>query len=235
MEKKHKERNILVRSHFASFTVSALLLATDYFMVVSAELLAYWMRQDLLSGLEMDFFIEPLYIYLFIPAIFLFFLNTNKQSITGVPFWKTVRQSFWDIVYGVVFIAVLMYLGHLGQDSISRIFLLGTGIFAVLLVTSGRYFCRKFMNNCKIFQMPVIFIGAGLTAEMVIDSFKDDVGFGYRIIGFIDDAPVSKKIARRFRILGGFEQAEKNYKKNWCSPCIYHRTGCFTGKTDGLS
>ena len=100
-----------------------------------------------------------------------------------------------------------MYLGHLGQESISRIFLLGTGLFAIILVTSGRYFCRKFMNNYKIFQMPVIFIGAGLTAEMIIDYFKDDVGFGYRIIGFIDDAPVSKKIARRFRILGGFEQA----------------------------
>lgn len=209
MRKKQKERNILVRSSFASFTVSALLLVTDYLMIVSAELLAYWMRKDVLSDIGMDFYIEPIYIYIFIPVIFLFFLNTNKQSITGVPFWKTVRQSFWDVIYGVVFIAVLMYLGHLGQESISRIFLLGTGLFAIILVTSGRYFCRKFMNNYKIFQMPVIFIGAGLTAEMIIDYFKDDVGFGYRIIGFIDDAPVSKKIARRFRILGGFEQAEK--------------------------
>lgn len=209
MRKKQKERNILVRSSFASFTVSALLLVTDYLMIVSAELFAYWMRKDVLSDIGMDFYIEPIYIYIFIPVIFLFFLNTNKQSITGVPFWKTVRQSFWDVIYGVVFIAVLMYLGHLGQESISRIFLLGTGLFAIILVTSGRYFCRKFMNNYKIFQMPVIFIGAGLTAEMIIDYFKDDVGFGYRIIGFIDDAPVSKKIARRFRILGGFEQAEK--------------------------
>lgn len=73
MRKKQKERNILVRSSFASFTVSALLLVTDYLMIVSAELLAYWMRKDVLSDIGMDFYIELIYIYIHTSYFSLFF------------------------------------------------------------------------------------------------------------------------------------------------------------------
>lgn len=136
------------------------------------------------------------------------FLYKGGAHIQGTPFWRTMRQSFWDVFYATVCLTVFMYLGHISH-SVSRFFILSVGLFSFLFITVGRYICKKMMTYSCYFQMPVIFVGAGEMAEKLADIFSNDVGFGYYVVGFIDANPSSKKIVSQYRILGNFDNAER--------------------------
>lgn len=208
MSDRKKEFNIGMKSHMTELFAPAIIMLVDYVMVMLSELAAYIVRSKFIQT-EGVFFLDSVYVYAIIPLVYLVFLHGNSDSIVGRPFWQTARRTFWNIIYSIVAIAVIIYLQHIGDNTISRIFLIGTGIFSVIFIITGRYFLRKEMGKHALFQIPVLFIGAGKTAEKLIFSMNSDVGFGYRIIGFIDDNPASKLIANQFRILGGFAQAER--------------------------
>lgn len=55
-------------------------------------------------------------------------------------------------------------------------------------------------------------IGAGKTAELILNFFERDTGFGVKVVGIIDDKPVSKYLPQKFKILGGFAEADKIIK-----------------------
>lgn len=208
MTRRKKEFNIAMKSHITELLSPLIILIVDYAMVMLSELMAYLFRAEFLP-IDGKFSLDAIYVYAIIPLVYLFFLYGNSDSIIGQPFWQTARRTFWRIIYSTVAITVVIYLQHIESGSLSRIFLLSTGVFSVIFVISGRYFLRKEMGKYSLFQIPILFIGAGKTAEKLIFSMNSDVGFGYRIIGFIDDNPASKLIANQYRILGRFDQAEK--------------------------
>lgn len=204
----HRELNIKRNTFYAGIAEPVLLVCVDYLMVMLAVFLALKLRQFLTPYIGMPFDIHAPYLYFRIPMIFVFFLHTNSVGLLGRPFWKTIRRTFWDVFYGLAALILLMYFGHVANN-VSRLFLGFTGIFVFILITCGRYLCKQIMSKVRLFQMPVIFLGAGLTAEKIMESFPNGVGYGYRVIGFIDDAPVSEIIPQQYRILGGFAEADK--------------------------
>ena len=204
----HREINIKRNTFYAGIAEPVLLVCVDYLMVMLAVFLALKLRQFLTPYIGMPFDIHSPYLYFRIPMIFVFFLHTNSVGLLGRPFWKTIRRTFWDVFYGLAALILLMYFGHVANN-VSRLFLGFTGIFVFILITCGRYLCKQIMSKVRLFQMPVIFLGAGLTAEKIMESFPNGVGYGYRVIGFIDDDPVSEIIPQQYRILGGFAEADK--------------------------
>lgn len=204
----HRELNIKRNTFYAGIAEPVLLVCADYLMVMLAVFLALKLRQFLTPYIGMPFDIHAPYLYFRIPMIFVFFLHTNSVGLLGRPFWKTIRRTFWDVFYGLAALILLMYFGHVANN-VSRLFLGFTGIFVFILITCGRYLCKQIMSKVRLFQMPVIFLGAGLTAEKIMESFPNGVGYGYRVIGFIDDDPVSEIIPQQYRILGGFAEADK--------------------------
>ena len=203
-----REINIKRNTFYAGIAEPVLLVCADYLMVMLAVFLALKLRQFLTPYIGMPFDIHAPYLYFRIPMIFVFFLHTNSVGLLGRPFWKTIRRTFWDVFYGLAALILLMYFGHVANN-VSRLFLGFTGIFVFILITCGRYLCKQIMSKVRLFQMPVIFLGAGLTAEKIMESFPNGVGYGYRVIGFIDDDPVSEIIPQQYRILGGFDEADK--------------------------
>lgn len=204
----HRELNIKRNTFYAGIAEPVLLVCVDYLMVMLAVFLALKLRQFLTPYIGMPFDIHAPYLYFRIPMIFVFFLHTNSVGLLGRPFWKTIRRTFWDVFYGLAALILLMYFGHVANN-VSRLFLGFTGIFVFILITCGRYLCKQIMSKVRLFQMPVIFLGAGLTAEKIMESFPNGVGYGYRVIGFIDDDPISEIIPQQYRILGGFAEADK--------------------------
>ena len=204
----HRELNIKRNTFYAGIAEPVLLVCVDYLMVMLAVFLALKLRQFLTPYIGMPFDIHAPYLYFRIPMIFVFFLHTNSVGLLGRPFWKTIRRTFWDVFYGLAALILLMYFGHVANN-VSRLFLGFTGIFVFILITCGRYLCKQIMSKVRLFQMPVIFLGAGLTAEKIMESFPNGVGYGYRVIGFIDDDPISEIIPQKYRILGGFAEADK--------------------------
>lgn len=214
MQGKYKE---FARVHtsfcerYASFILPWILLATDYSAILLAEALSYCLRRDLLPIANPDFQIPFVYFYIVVPTIFLCFLHLANTHIRNMPFWKMAKCIFEATLYGLLTIVMLMYFGKVAEV-VSRLYVGMVWVFSFSFILSMRYFLKRYLNKKNILQIPALFIGAGHTAELVIRSFENDSGFGYKVVGFIDDHPVSTYLEKHFAILGGFSDAEEIVK-----------------------
>ena len=218
------KKHISLADQFVSFILPCLLLLLDYGAIVAAESLAYQMRRHWLPFANPGFTVPAMYLYIIVPTIFLCFLRSANTHLRSTPFWKMAQNTFWGLLYGLLTITMLMYFGRVGEV-VSRLFVAMTGCFSFVLLLTLRYLFKSYINTQNLFQIPVIFIGAGRTAELVLKSFNHDSGFGYKILGFIDDHPISEKLARDFHILGGFRDAERIIQKTGVQTVIITAPG----------
>lgn len=184
------------------------LWAADYAAILLAECLAFFLRRDFLPIADPDFFIPPVYLYIVVPTIFLFFLHSTNAQIRSVPLWRMMQMVFWAVIYSLLTIVMLMYVGHVA-NFVSRLFVGMTGLFAFVFVTCARYGLKKGLQSLRLFQQPVVLVGAGRTAELFLRAFDNNAGFGYRILGFVDDHPKSTALVRRFPCLGRLHDVER--------------------------
>ena len=210
---KYVDDKIPLVEKYASFIMPVVLILADYIAVVAAEGIAYWLRKSVIAINFFEFKIPDFYFYLIIPAIFLAFLHFGDTYIRRTPFWQLAEGIFKATVYAMVTVVLLMYFGGVA-GMISRIFVGCLWLLIFMFIVSSRYFVKRVLNSLGILQIPVIFIGAGKTAELVLQSFENDSGFGYKVKGIIDDNPISKNLAARFRLLGGFGDAEQIIKNS---------------------
>jgi len=208
MREQPKRVHVSRGEKYASFAFSILLVASDYLAIILAAGLAYLLRREWLPIANPHFYIPPIYFCVIVPSIFLCFLQAHNTHIRNMPFWKMAENVFWATLYSILTITMLMYFGKV-SDVISRLYVGMVWVFGFLFILLFRYGIKKYLNAKALLQQPVILIGAGHTAELVLRSFHHDSGFGYKILGFIDDHPVSQRIAAEFQILGGFQDAEK--------------------------
>ena len=210
MQEKIKEHGAKVSSleKIGESCLPYILLFLDYFAVVMAEQLSYVLRRSILPVANPDFVIPNVYLYIIVPTIFLCFLHSSNTHIRSMPFWKMAQNVFWAVLYAILTITMLMYFGKVA-DVVSRLFVGMTGIFAFCFIITMRYGFKNYINAKGLFQVPVLFIGAGRTAEMVLKSFIHDSGFGYKVIGFLDDHPVSEDLIQEYPLLGKFDDAER--------------------------
>lgn len=193
---------------YADTILPGALMLLDYGMIVLAEMLAYDMRRFWLPNANPAFHVPNVYIYVIVPTIFLCFLKSTDAHMRSTPFWKMSQNVFWAVFYSLLTIIMLMYFGKVGEV-VSRLFVGMTGCFAFALILSARYFFKQYINRHRLFQIPVLFVGAGKTAKLLLDAFNNDTGFGYKVIGFIEDHPENSPIADRVRILGHFNNIER--------------------------
>ena len=184
-----------------------LLLGIDYAAVLAAEGLAFVLRRYVVPG-GAFFDIPSLFLFVVVPAIFLLFLRSSHRTIRSMPFYQLLQSVCHSAFYAMLIVVLMMYAGHVA-GFVSRLFVAMMSVFVVLFVLIGRCAVRSWLSRSKLLQTPVLFIGAGRTAELVVSSLGGQFGFGYRIIGFIDDHPVSEKIAGEYEILGGFDDIER--------------------------
>ena len=210
MPEKIKENAARVSSleKFGESCLPYLLLLLDYAAVVMAEQLSYVLRRSILPIANAGFVIPHVYLYIIVPTIFLCFLHSSNTHIRSMPFWKMAQNVFWAVLYAILTITMLMYFGKVA-DVVSRLFVGMTGIFAFTFIITVRYGFKKYINARGLFQIPVLFIGAGRTAELVLKSFAHDAGFGYKVIGFLDDNPISKDLIQEYPLLGKLRDAER--------------------------
>ena len=185
-----------------------LLLTVDWIMVVSAEELAYALRQSWLPIANPAFHIPGFYLYLLVPAIFLAFLQSSNMKIRRFPTWKMAQSVFHAVFFSILTIALLMYFGKVGAV-VSRLFVAMTGVFAFVFVVSARFLLREFLNRGHIMEIPVLFVGAGRTAEELVKTLEAQGGCGMKIVGFVADTPLAARLAGRYRLLGTLGKLER--------------------------
>ena len=192
----------------SSFAPPILFLLFDYIGVVLSEHLAFVLRDFADFWNRVTYLYGDSYIYGWVPLLFLIFLGQSRSYRQMKPVVDTMRDIFQSVFAGWIASIILIYFLKASNQS-SRLFIILFGLFVLVNVCLIRYGILKFLKRRNIFYEPIILIGAGLTAEKLVRFWQEDLGYRYKIIGLIDDHPVSETLPKNFPILGGFDEARR--------------------------
>jgi undecaprenyl-phosphate galactose phosphotransferase len=140
----------------------------------------------------------------------MFFDNMYARHI---PFWQQIKRFFKVAVYSGLFILALLYCFEPLQH-IHGIFTLIVTNFIFFYLLLGRYFIKKVLVAANLWQTPIILIGAGKTAEILMNSFQQDNGMNYNVVGIIQDN--TEEVGKAFQgipIIGSLATAEETVKR----------------------
>ena len=179
----------------------AILLAEKVAIVTRAQLAFLWDGNPLYTITALNF-------YGWIPCILIFFLWRADAYRMMRPILNIFRDTFYAVFYGMIGLIILFYLFR-ADVLVSRMTLAFLFFYALFFIYAVRYLFLKFLKKSGLYYEPIIIIGAGYTAEALLRFFEGDLGYRYKVVGLIDDDPVSKHLPDRFLLYGGMQDAEK--------------------------
>lgn len=183
-----------------------LFVSFDYFAILLAEKMAFGLHD--LYGLLMgtSYHVPDAYLYFWIPLVFIAFLAISQTYTKMQPILETVRQIFYAVLYALITCILALYFMQASVLA-SRLYVVLFGVLALFNVYAARYALLKFLKATNMFMKPVILIGAGKTAEQVLRFFERDLGYRYKVIGILDDNPVSQTLPQKFLLMGTLDNA----------------------------
>ena len=188
-----------------------LLLLGDYLSVVAAEQSAFVLRNIIMrAGPELR--VSWLNFWIVFPAFYVLFLNMERLYTRRAQFWQIIKSIFYCSVYATIAIIIELYVAQLA-GSTSRLFVGLLWIFSFVLLVIARFFIKKLVAKMELLQLPVLIIGAGKTAEVLVRGIAKEESLGYKIIGFLEDKNTNNRLLREYSLLGGFNDAEKVIKR----------------------
>ena len=183
----------------------------DYLAIVLAEKIT-WELAKTIIGDRFNLVIPNMYFYIWIPAVFIFFLFYTGAHRRMVPYWETVKNTFYANFYGILAFIFILYLSHQNATMISRLYTVLFFIITFISLCLIRNLIIAVCNKLDILKEPVIFIGAGKTTETIIKFFESNNSFGIKVIGIIDTQWRSDYLKERFRLLKNVNNAQKYVK-----------------------
>jgi undecaprenyl-phosphate galactose phosphotransferase, wbaP len=161
-----------------------------------------------LYGLFMgtSYHVPDAYLFFWIPLVFIAFLGIAQTYTKMQPILETVRQVFYAVLYALITCILALYFMEASLLA-SRLYVVLFGVLALFNIYVGRYILLKLLKTTNTLTKPVILIGAGKTAELVLRSFDCDLGYRYRVIGILDDSPISEDLPQKFLLMGTLENA----------------------------
>lgn len=191
---------------YTNYLLSVLLFVIDYLSIVLAEQSAFILRNWIVSD-GGTLHISWLNFWVVFPLLYLLFLNIEQLYNRRMQFWQVIERIFQASLYAVVAIVIVIYIGQIAAST-SRMFIFLLWLFSFIHLTVFRYLTKKFLEKVQLLQIPVLVIGAGKTAELLVQGIINDAGMGYKIIGLLEDNCVRDGILKRFPVLGKFSDAE---------------------------
>ena len=189
------------------YFTTAIFILLDYLAVVAAEEGAIFIRNLFWAHIS-RLHVSWLNFWVVFPALYLLFIHINQLYSRRMPFYREVEQLFKACCYGTVSVIFVLYVAQIAAHT-SRLFVGLFGILAFIFVTLLRYFAKRFLSAKKLLQVPVLVIGAGKTAEILVKSITSDAGMGYKIIGLLEDGEVKGAALKQYPVLGGFGDVER--------------------------
>lgn len=191
---------------YTNYFLSALLFVIDYLSIVLAEQSAFVLRNWIVSD-GGTLHISWLNFWVVFPLLYLLFLNIEQLYNRRMQFWQVIEKIFQASLYAVVAIVIVIYIGQIAAST-SRMFIFWLWLFSFMYLTVFRYLIKKFLEKVQLLQIPVLIIGAGKTAELLVKGIINDAGMGHKIIGLLEDNCVRDGILKRFPVLGKFSDVE---------------------------
>ena len=227
----HTETRIPARIH--RIFAPLLFICFDYFAILLAEKMAFGLHD--LYGLLMgtSYHVLDAYLFFWIPLVFIAFLGIAQTYIKMQPILETVRQIFYAVLYALITCIVALYFME-ASILTSRLYVVLFGCLALFNVYAVRYVLMKLLKVTQTFVKPVIIIGAGKTAELVLQFFEGDLGYRYRVVGLLDDNPISEMLPQKFLLLGTVSDAETIIRDSGVQTVIITAPGMDSARLEKL-
>ncbi len=197
-------------NRYTNIILPILLIVTDYIAIICAESFAFWFRNSFVGNNSLH--ISWLNFWVVFPLLYIIFLNIEQLYNRRAQFWQIIQKLFVTSCYAITAIIILLYIARIAAST-SRMFIAVFWLVSFILLVIFRYIVKKVLEKCQLLQVPVLIIGAGKTAELLVQGIKDDAGMGYKIIGLLEDNKVEQGILEKYPVLGKFTDAEKVIKK----------------------
>ena len=191
---------------YTNIILPFVLICVDYIAIVCAEELAFNFRNFYTGNSSLH--ISWLNFWVVFPLLYLIFLNIEQLYNRRAQFWQIIQKLFITSCYAVTSIIILLYIARIA-GSTSRMFIAVFWILSFILLVVFRYIIKKILEKYQLLQIPVLIIGAGKTAELLVQGIKNDAGMGYKIIGLLEDNKVEQGILENYPVLGKFSDAEQ--------------------------
>ncbi|GAA0203534.1 undecaprenyl-phosphate galactose phosphotransferase WbaP [Selenomonas dianae] len=210
-----------------------LFICFDYFAILLAEKMAFGLHD--IYGLLMgtSYHVSDAYLYFWIPLVFIAFLAISQTYTKMQPILETVRQIFYAVLYALITCILALYFMEASMLA-SRLYVVLFGVLALFNIYAARYVLLKVLKTTNLLMKPVILIGAGKTAELVLRSFNSDLGYRYKIVGILDDAPISEILPRKFLLMGTLDDAAKIVRDTYVKTVIVTVPGMEKEKLQAL-
>ena len=206
MEKEDLHKAISVKNKYTTVLLPIILLIVDYIAVYSAEMLAFNLRNWLVPSPVLH--LSWLSIHVFGPVIVLVFMQGYGLYGRRMQFWRAISNIFLASFFSVIAIIFVMYLTEISGHT-SRLFIGFFAIFLFCFLVLFRYIVKKLLSHTKTLQVPVLIMGAGKTAALVLTYLEKDPGLGYDFIGVLEDNMPHPDVVNRMPCLGSFADAEE--------------------------
>lgn len=178
----------------------------DYAALVVTGMLSVFLRNCIMT--YSVFHVSLLYLFLWLPMVFMFFIFYSGLYGRRILIYRMVERLFFACLEGTVLAIILMFFAHVASE-VSRLFVLFYFIFAFAFMALIRVILNKAMKKVKAFQIPVLIVGAGQTAELVVRQILHDSGMRYQVVGFLEDRHPVDTMLYGFPVLGGFGNMEE--------------------------
>ena len=210
-----------------------LFICFDYFAILLAEKMAFGLHDLYGLLLGTSYHVPDAYLYFWIPLVFIAFLAISQTYTKMQPILETVRQIFYAVLYALITCILALYFMEASMLA-SRLYVVLFGVLALFNVYAARYALLKFLKVTNTFMKPVILIGAGKTAELVLQFFDGDLGYRYRVVGLLDDDPISEELPQKFLMLGKVSDAEEIIRDSGVQTVIITAPGMDSARLEKL-
>lgn len=180
----------------------------DYLAILLAEKMAFGMHDIYSTLMGTSYHVPNAYLFFWIPLVFIAFLAISQTYTKMQPIIAMVQQIFYAVLYALITCILALYFMQASMLA-SRLYVVLFGFLTLFNIYVGRYILLKLLKKMNWLTKPVILVGAGKTAELTLSFFDSDLGYRYRIVGLLDDAPISEELPQKFPMLGKVSDAER--------------------------
>ena len=202
----------ITKSDQYAYVITPLVLAmSDYLAVLCAEQLSFTLRNKLIVN-HGELIVPTLIFWVITPLIYIVYLHICESYTRNKQFWRIIAGIFKASVYAIFNCIILLYIIHIAEF-ISRLYMGFLGIFAFLFIVLFRYIIKNLLDALQVLKEPVLLMGAGKNAALILNHIKNDIGLNYQFIGYLKDQKGDNEIAKQLPCLGTFADAASVIRK----------------------
>lgn len=196
---------------YAYLFAPLVLMLADYAAVLCAEGVSFALRNYFVRN-HGELYISKFHFYVIAPVIYFVYLHLCDLYTRKMQFWRIIAGIFRANLYAILTGIFILYVVQKASTT-SRLYMGMLWVFGFFFIVLFRFILKKIFDRFHLFEEPVLLMGAGLTAQILLSHIKEDIGLNYRFIGYLEDNVPNAEVAAQLPRLGVFADAVDVIKK----------------------